>query len=240
VIADLHKLFLLQETDILIRSHEQELAKIPESLSQVREQRALAKVKMEEVRKSLEEERGEQRRAESALNDAETLLAHLEANSSQVKSNEAYRAMLLEIEAAKGKISISETQILEGMESLEATASRLEEASRFSADTDARVAAEEEEIAKREEELHGEVESQQGIRVKRLASVPPELLRIYDRVAARKLPALAAVVGKLCGSCHAVLPAQLALEAREGKSVVSCRGCKRILVPDQVMKAGEE
>ena len=75
MIADLHKLFLLQETDILIRSHEQELTKIPESLSQVREQRALAKVKMEEVRKSLEEERGEQRRAESALNDAETLLA---------------------------------------------------------------------------------------------------------------------------------------------------------------------
>jgi predicted nucleic acid-binding Zn-ribbon protein len=240
VIADLHKLFSLQETDIQIRSFEQELAQIPETLSQAREQRALAKVQMEEVKKALEEERGEQRRVESNLNDAETLLNHLEANSSQVKSNEAYTAMLVEIEAAKEKISVSETQILEGMESLETTASRLEEASRFSADTDARVAEEEEGIAKREEELKGEVERQQAIRAKRQALVAPEALRIYDRVAARKLPALAGVVGKLCGKCHAVLPAQLAVEAREGKSIVSCRGCKRILVPDKVMKAGEE
>jgi len=240
VIAALEKLFSLQKTDMLIRSLEQDLEKVPEWLTQAREPRALAKAQAEEVKKGLEEERIEQRRAESDLNDAETLLKRLEANSSQVASNEAYRAMLLEIDGAKDKISESETQILEGMEAIEISASRLEEASQLSADTDARAAAEEEELAKREEELRGELERQRGIRVERVTLVDSELLRSYERVAARKLPALAVVSGKLCGSCHAVLPPQLAVEARAAKAIVNCRGCKRILVPESVVKAGEE
>jgi predicted nucleic acid-binding Zn-ribbon protein len=239
VIAELKKLFSLQAADIKIRSLEQGLSEMPELLTQAREPRTVAKVRVEEVKKALEEERVEQRRAESALNDAETQLAHLEANSSQVNSNEAYTAMLLEIDGAKEKISVSETQILEGMEAIEESASGLEEASRISAETDARVATEEEDLAKKEDELSGELERQRELRIERKALVDTELLRAYDRVAARKLPAMAAVTGKLCGSCHAVLPAQLAVEARAAQSVVNCRGCKRILVPEDLLKQGE-
>ena len=62
----------------------------------------------------------EQRRHEAAVADREALVKKLEGQQFQVKSNDAYKALLHEIDQARAGISEAETRILEAMEGIEA------------------------------------------------------------------------------------------------------------------------
>jgi predicted nucleic acid-binding Zn-ribbon protein len=59
------------------------------------------------------------------LQDQEALLKRLEGQQFQVKSNDAYTALLHEMEHAKQAISDCETRILESMDAIETSRSEL-------------------------------------------------------------------------------------------------------------------
>jgi predicted nucleic acid-binding Zn-ribbon protein len=57
----------------------------------------------------------------------------------------------------------------------------------------------------------------------------PSVLRIYDRTAARRHPAIAKVVGGTCTGCRLPLAPRLLQEARQDH-LVTCENCERILL----------
>jgi len=233
VTSDLRRLFALQETDQRMRGLEREIEEVPATLERAQLPRQAAAVEVEASRQNLEEQQVEQRRVEAELGDAETLHAHLEANSSQVKSNEAYTALLGEIDAAKERISTAETLILELMEGIEEAQGRVAKGASDADRIDAEVAAEEQEIAKHLAEHEAELVRQQELRVGQVSEIDVEIVRTYDRVAARKLTGMAVVSKKVCGGCRVVLPAQLLSDLRNGKGLPVCRGCTRILIGEE-------
>jgi predicted nucleic acid-binding Zn-ribbon protein len=63
------------------------------------------------------------------------------------------------------------------------------------------------------------------------AQVPEKSRALYDRVKARRQPAVVRVVQGSCGGCHLPLGAHEAHEARVGDTLVQCSNCDRILAP---------
>lgn len=59
----------------------------------------------------------------------------------------------------------------------------------------------------------------------------PPSLALYNRVAQRRTPAVAALDGDSCGGCHLPLSNEERRLVRAGTQVVQCSNCDRVLVP---------
>ncbi|MCB1183680.1 hypothetical protein KDM41_09600, partial [bacterium] len=63
-----------------------------------------------------------------------------------------------------------------------------------------------------------------------LALLPPAVRRHVERLHGGGRRAVVWVAGGACGGCFGQLPAQQAIDADKGKSLVRCAGCARYVV----------
>jgi len=231
----LRKLLALQEIDEQIARIEGQLAEIPvlraRAIAPMRE----AQREVETLTRALKESQAAQRQIEGDVREAEGLLKHLETNSFQVKTNEAYRTILAEIEAAKGKVSSSETRILELMETIDRIGGELDAAKARAAQVSGTAIADEEKFAKEAAMLEHELAFRRESRGQWIPSIEKNLLMQYERIATRRRLPVALVAENTCGGCHVILPPQTMTEIRRGDRIVTCRDCKRILVSEAML-----
>jgi len=214
-----------------------ELHRISEALEALPAQREASQQRLEAGRQRLaeveEQFEGRQlglRQAETALQDAEALRKRLEAQQSQVKTNEAYTALLHEIEAANEAISEAETRILESMDATQEGGASLETARSELAQLERGTAAELEELEERGKTLIGEQGETQAARADLAGQISEPALKKYTRVLERKRPAIALVENEVCMGCRVGISPQLYVDVIEGKDLIACRTCKRILI----------
>jgi predicted nucleic acid-binding Zn-ribbon protein len=137
--------------------------------------------------------------------------------------------MLHEIEAVEREIRSREDQILEEMERAETLTeevAREEEAFR-SVEKDTRDEAAELDIRKaRLEKDHARV---LGERDEVGATIPEEMLQLYQRVAKLRGTGMAEARDGMCQTCHVKLRPQVWVEIRHNDALVQCAACNRIL-----------
>lgn len=230
MLEGLAQLLALQNLDDELAAFEKEHDGLPERRDQLVRRRGDAELEANRAIEALAAAEGAMRQAETALQDSEAELVRLENQQFQVKSNDAYAALLREIEAAKNSISDSETRILESMEAIE-TAGEVKSA----ADVASRAAAvahdaESASINAREKELREQIEQHRAGRLELGPKIAPELLKHYERIAKRRSPAVVTVSDELCGGCRVGIPAMDFIDIRRGERVVTCGNCKRILL----------
>jgi hypothetical protein len=239
VLEGLQHLLELQRLDSEIARRQEVLAALPGKRKQAEEALAAVIAGLESAREALQAVELNQRTAESALQDQEALLVKLESQQYQVKDNTAYTALLSEMDRAKAAISECETGILEAMEAIEAARSALAEAETADSETRARVASEQTELDSRQQRVEGELAGLADERALVVPQLAAETIRVYDRVASRRHPALALVSGEMCEGCRVGIPAQNVHEILKGERLITCGNCKRILLhPDMVPSAG--
>ena len=168
--------------------------------------------------------------------DKEALVAKLEGQQFQVKSNEAYSALLREIEEARAGISGAETTILEAMENIEAAGAARERSEEEAKAVFERVSTAEGQLDTREKELGVREEQQSAARVELCTQVPGEMLSQYERIAGSRRPAVAMVRQEICQGCRTTIPPQLHVELLRMAAVITCTHCRRILVPEPLVK----
>lgn len=78
-------------------------------------------------------------------------------------------------------------------------------------------------------QLADETTAAAGEREQLLGTLPESAVVFYRRVAARRQPPVALVVGGVCSGCRLPLPHRLLEEARRD-ALVTCENCERILV----------
>jgi len=235
VLEGLQQLLELQRLDSEISKRQEVLAALPGKRKQADEALAAAAAGLEAAREKLQSVELEQRSAESVLQDQEALLAKLEGQQFQVKDNTAYTALLSEMEHAKEAISECETGILEGMEAIEVGRRTLAEAETKERDTRTNVGRESTEFDARQQKLETELAGLEAERALVGPQLDAKMLAVYERVAARRRPALALVSGEVCEGCRVGIPAQHYLEIIKGERLITCENCKRILLhPDMV------
>lgn len=231
----LRQLVALRDVDARIDALEQELAAQPARRADAASRVERAGASRAEAGQRLETAELEERRLAGEVRDREALVERLQGQTAQVKSNEAYRALLHEMEQAREAISERETAILEAMETIDDARAALAAAENDLRESQTRAGAEEEAVAKREDELRAELERQRERRNQCAAAVGSDLLARYERIAARRKPAVAVVVDEVCLGCHTRIPPQQSLQLLRGGTLQTCSRCQRILVREGVV-----
>jgi predicted nucleic acid-binding Zn-ribbon protein len=227
----MERLLELSRLDARLAAFQQEQAEIPRRRARIAEARAAAEQRIAAARESVAGSETAQRRAESDLRDHEAQLAKLESQQHQVKTNEAFRALLAEMDRARAAMSDCETRILEAMDATLAASAERDLAEKQARAEGGLLESEERALGAREAVLEREARELRAARERLCAGLDRELLERYQKVAARRQPAVALVSGETCSGCRVGIPPQLYIEVLKAERLVSCESCHRILLP---------
>jgi predicted nucleic acid-binding Zn-ribbon protein len=154
------------------------------------------------------------------------------AQSSSVKTNEAYKALQHEIATAEGEASKAEDLVLEQMMSIEEAERRVKRVDAELKEAEQGIAVEKKQIEAQYGEKKKKLEATTADRAQTTAKVPEDLLDLYSRIS-RKHPgsALAEVRSEQCRGCGMrVLPHTIqVLSTETNDEVFRCETCGRIL-----------
>lgn len=178
----------------------------------------------------LDESAKERKRLERDLEDLTAKLSDLESKRIQIKTNEEYAALSLEMEHARANISDAEDKILKGLETAELVAQELEtaraEAQATVLEIDQRVAALRTEVGRLDDAVA--IKRDERLRVAML--VDDTILDRYDRILESKGDsAVAPVSDGACSGCRMKLPPQTLVEIKRSDRLMECQSCGRIL-----------
>ncbi len=178
----------------------------------------------------LEESAKERKHLERNLEDLSAKLKDLESKRLQIKTNEEYAALSLEMEHARTHISDAEDGVLRSLETAEQVTSELEaarEQARAVRETlDERIAFLKADLAKRDDAIA--IKKDERLRAAML--IDRTVLRKYDRILESKGDsAMASVADGACSGCRMRLPPQMLIEVRRSDRLMECQSCGRIL-----------
>jgi predicted nucleic acid-binding Zn-ribbon protein len=230
LVERLSRLIALQKLDDELAAVEEEHAGIPARRAAGAAEHSAADERLAAAREAFRNAELAQRHAERELQDRETAVAKLEGQQFQVKTNEAYTALLREIDHGRAAISACETRILEAMEAVATSGAALAEAERSAKSAGERSGASAQALEARERELAARIATLRERRAEARALVDAELAALYDRVAARRRPAVVMITTTMCTGCRVDIPPQRYIELKRRNAVVTCQRCQRILV----------
>jgi predicted nucleic acid-binding Zn-ribbon protein len=154
------------------------------------------------------------------------------AQSSSVKTNEAYKALQQEIAHAEGEAAKAEDLVLEQMMALEDIERRVRRAEADLKELENAIAAEKKQLQVEYGEKKKKAEAQAVEREQIAKSVPDDLLDLYTRISRKHVgSALAEVRDGQCRACGMrILPHTLQLLKTEtDEEIFRCETCGRIL-----------
>jgi predicted nucleic acid-binding Zn-ribbon protein len=227
---DLGKLILVQSVDREADALRKRLAQIPEDVAAIRADTEAGKAAMEAAKKKSQELAMKRKEKELEMAQKEAAIKKHQGELNAVKSNDAFKALLKEIEEAKKGVSECETEVLTLMDEGDA-ASRAEKAA--AADFKS-FEAKQGELVKSLEARKAELEAQlagvEGRRKDLMAAVPAELSDRYDKTRVRRNGVgLSKLEGNLCTECRVSLPPQVVVNVKKGHTLEMCTSCQRIL-----------
>src|SRR5579872_5631978 len=117
--SDLEKLIELEKADREIGRLNDEVAALPRRVAAIEEKLADDKAAVEHAKTAIKSNEAARRKLESEIQAAQQKIIKYREQSSSVKTNEEYRALMHEVEFAEKQISGCEDKILELMIGLE-------------------------------------------------------------------------------------------------------------------------
>jgi predicted nucleic acid-binding Zn-ribbon protein len=241
VIKELERLVALQHLDSEIRHLKADLEAIPQRRAEIErefEQRAFEFRTIENRRDEANKLRGQ---LEKELAATRARAERAERNLMASKNEKDYTAAIREIDAARKQISQLETQILEQMEAIEQAESEIKERepeiARLRAELEEKLHSFEEQTRQQAARL----EARQRERGELAASLPRNVIALYERISARVRDGLAVVEARdgSCTACFMTLRPQVMAEVRRGDEIILCDNCSRILyyAPENAQKS---
>ena len=221
---------MLQHQDLALDKIQAAMDKIPVEIAAVRAALEREKTSASEIKTEILNFEKKKKERELEVGQKEEDARKHSGQLNQVKTNEAFRALQGEIDRAKKEAGELETQILEIMESLDA--SRREEKGILASlklieeKAKGEIAVHETKL----KELQSQFESAKAARDASASPVPPDVMKVYNHIRSRgKKDAVVLVDGDLCSACRITLAPQVIIEATKAKALVTCESCQRIL-----------
>jgi len=230
MVEGLRGLVELARIDTEIAARTEQKNALPARRDACARRRSITQARVETARGAIEAIVLTQRQQEAQAKDQQALLERLEGQQHQVKSNEAYTALLHEMEAAKAAMSEAETAVLEAMESLDEGKAAVAAAEGEYVSELAATETEERALDALEGEIDEQLKTFASERTAAATRIDAKILRMYERVASRRSPAIAVVTGETCSGCRVGIPPQNYLEVRSAERLISCGQCNRILI----------
>lgn len=230
----LRALLELQKTDQDLHELEQFKVDIPNQLETMETAQSEAETRLADQETKVADIEKDRRQHERDLEAAQEQVKKYQGQLYSVKTNKEYDALQAEIQAQKNRISELEDAILlliteaeteqETLETIRGeTESLIERFGEERTALESRLSAVDEDVAVKMDER------------KRMAMrVENQVLKVYDRIR-RNLRGMTVVPLKkgACSGCFHVIPLQVIMQIRQGRRLISCESCGRILILEE-------
>ncbi len=229
---DLKCLVDLQSADARLAELRMQLAAFPKKVAESEARVAAAKAALQKEKDSLLTSLKERKTFEMDVEQWKGKAKKYKDQLGEVRSNEAYKALQHEIQMAEAQVALAEDRLLERMVAGETYEHNVKAAERSLSEIESASRAERQ---KREADAAAAKQAlavQEAARASEAASVPPDLLEHYERLAARYHgTALSEVVRETCSMCRVKVRPHVFQELRNASSqeLFHCESCARLL-----------
>ena len=230
--SDLEKLIELEKVDREIARLNEEIAALPLRVAAIEGKLADDKAAVEQAKAAIKDNDAGRRKQEAEIQSFQQKIIKYREQSSSVKTNDEYRALMHEVEFAEKQISACEDKILELMIGLETQEKALKAAeARMKAET-AEVEKEKAEARTRTAEDEKLLAGLNGKREELRSGVGDSALAHYDRVLRQRKTAIAEARGQKCTACFVMMRPQTWEDVRTNEQIITCSSCGRIFFYD--------
>lgn len=227
----LEALLVLQETDRKIAKLQREIRDIPARKVEAETQLERAKTRLDEARAAQMQVKSDLKQLEVEVESHKEKIDRYKNQQMEAKTNEQYRALLIEAANEQKGISDIEDRELELMERLEVSKKSIDERAAELKEEEEGICEEQEMLVERLSETEEAVLGLTDKRAKMAGNVDQGLLVKYERVLANKGDfAVVRVENSHCRGCNMKLPPQVVNDALNPAKLVACNYCGRMLV----------
>ena len=226
----IEKLLILQDRDQKRLTQEGLLRTIPRDVVAIEQKIAGEQAALEAARGGLQQLELKTQALETEIAAATEQMGRYRSQQLQVRKNDEYQALGVEIAHTQSAIGVMEEQELEVMYAIDEARRKVtaagEELKRNVSGHEARIRL----LRERETTLQGELEAAQALVAAAREGIDEAVRRLYDRLVSKPgLPAVVAVREGKCGGCHLKISINVESESRKVDKVVTCDQCGRIV-----------
>lgn len=230
---NLKQLIDLQAVDQATARLRARLAGLPAQIAAVEQLAASARAELEKARAALTAGLTERKKFELDAEQWKDRIRKYKDQESQVRSNEAYRALIHETEVAKAELERAEERLLERMLAVEELEKKVKAAEQRLKEAETQAAAERARIEQEKAAGEAELRAREADRARATAGVPEDLLDHYERLARKHHGIALAEVGddETCSMCRVKVRPHVfeALRNPVAEELIHCETCTRIL-----------
>lgn len=230
----LRALLELQKTDQDLHELEQYKVDIPNQLESMETVQSEAETRLSDQETKVADIEKVRRQHERDLQAAQEQVKKYQGQLYSVKTNKEYDALQAEIQAQKNRISELEDGILQLIDEAETEQETLETIRGETESLIERFGEERTTLESRLSAVDEDVAVKMDERKRMAMRVENQVLKVYDRIR-RNLRGMTVVPIKkgACSGCFHVIPLQVVMQIRQGRRLVSCESCGRILITEE-------
>ena len=225
-------LYELQKIDSQIDEINKVKGELPLEVQDLEDEIAGLNTRIENIGREVEEFNSLTKQRRREIDQAKIQITHYKEQQNNVRNNREYDAITKEIEYQELEIELAEKRLKEYAAGIKNKKAQLEEAEAVAADRGADLAAKKAELESIEAETADQVAELEAKAEKAKVKIDDRLLVAYNRIrrSVRNGLAVVSVKRDACGGCFNRIPPQRQVDVRQGKKLIVCEYCGRILV----------
>jgi uncharacterized protein len=235
--ANIQQLLALQAKDVELDRLHSELASIPAKIGAIKTKIQDSKTALENSKRDLIQLQLTKKQRDLDLETQESAIRKHSTELNAVKTNDAYRALMGEIEKAKREKSTLEDQILQVMEQIDAANKLWKEREAAAKGSEGDLLKQISNFESKQKVLQEQIAAKQAEREQAAAGISRPLFEPYERIRTQKKGhAVVPLRAEQCSGCHMQVSPNLINEVRRGQKLMYCEHCSRIVYLEEVME----
>lgn len=233
-------LYELQKIDSKIDEINKVKGELPLEVQDLEDEMTGLRTRIDNINAEIDELNTLTKQRKREVDQAKILITNYKEQQNNVRNNREFDAITKEIEYQELEIELAEKRLKEYSAAIKAKKLQLEEAEEVTTGRSADLEAKKSELAGIEAETAPLVAEYEVKAESSKAKIDERLLSAYGRIRHNVRNGLAVVTVRrdACGGCFNRIPPQRQADIRQGKKIIVCEYCGRILVadPDEVQE----
>ena len=227
-------LYELQKIDSAIDEINKVKGELPLEVQDLEDELAGLNTRIENVNAEIEELNSLTRQRKREVDQAKIMIANYKEQQNNVRNNREYDALTKEIEYQELEIELAEKRLKEYSAQIKTKKALIDETNSMVEERNIDYKAKKTELDSIEAETAQQVADLQAKAAKAKEPIDERLLVAYNRIRGNFHNGLAVVTvtRDACGGCFNRIPPQRQADIRQGKKLIVCEYCGRILVSE--------
>ena len=227
-------LYELQKIDSQIDAINKVKGELPLEVQDLEDEMTGLTTRIDNINAEIEELNTLTRQRKREVDEARIKIGNYKEQQNNVRNNREYDAITKEIEYEELEIELAEKRLREYAGAIKAKKALLEDAEAVASERAADLKLKKEELESIEAETAPQVAALEAQAGEAKVKIDERLIVAYNRIRKNVRNGMAVVTVKrdACGGCFNHIPPQRQVDIRQGKKIIVCEYCGRILVAD--------